>query len=376
MSPSPRSRPTWCRATPTTRRTCSCATGSPARRPGSASTPADGRRRRLQPCRRGASAPTAATSPSTRSPPTWCRENTICSPDVFVHDRSTGATTRVSLATGGGQANGPGFEPAIQRTVATWRLDSVADNLVTGDRNGVSNVFVSDRRTGATNRVKSQHQRHPSQRQQLRQPLSADGRVVAYYSFATNLVARDTNGKPDVFVRNRMAGTTTRVSVASDGTQGDDASNEPAVSADGRDVAFQSSAPATPSPDDTNRSSDIFVRDRTAQVTTRSAMATGAGPGRNSYQPVLSCDGRPGAFTRSPPTWCPGTRTVGATCSCATARRARQPGQRRLGRPSGQRRQRPRLAERGWPLGCVLLLRRQPGPLGHHRDEHVRRVRS
>ncbi|MGZ4618639.1 MAG: TolB family protein, partial [Frankiaceae bacterium] len=99
--------------------------------------------------------------------------------------------------------------------------------------------------------------------------VSADGRYVVFTSDAANLVPGDTNDTPDVFVRDRRAGTTTRVSVSNTGAQGNGYSyNAPAVSADGRYVAFVSDA-ANLVPGDTNGASDVFVRDRRAGTTTR-----------------------------------------------------------------------------------------------------------
>src|SRR5438046_847770 len=111
--------------------------------------------------------------------------------------------------------------------------------------------------------------------------LSADGRFVAFHSAATNLVAGDTNGTTDVFVHDRQTGMTERVSVASDGTQGNNASSYPALSADGRLVAFDSAATDLVA-GDTNGASDVFVHDRqagtTARVSAPAAGTQGSGP--------------------------------------------------------------------------------------------------
>ena len=92
--------------------------------------------------------------------------------------------------------------------------------------------------------------------------ISADGRLVAFHSNATNLVPGDTNGVNDIFVRDRQTGRTERVSVSSAGAQSDaDSSNTPAMSADGRRVAFHSTA-TNLVPGGTNGKGQIFVRDR------------------------------------------------------------------------------------------------------------------
>src|SRR5207244_1451712 len=97
------------------------------------------------------------------------------------------------------------------------------------------------------------HSSHPS--------ISADGRYVAFQSYATNLVLGDDNGYIDVFVRDRQTGQTTRVSVDSAGLQGNDYSDSPSISADGSYVAFHAAA-SNLVPGDTNGKEDVFVRDR------------------------------------------------------------------------------------------------------------------
>src|SRR4051812_5959216 len=126
-------------------------------------------------------------------------------------------TTRVSLATGGGQANGHNLAPAI----------------------------------------------------------SKDGRYVAFYSDASNLVGGDTNRARDVFVHDRQTGETTRVSLGADGTQANGDSFAPAISGDGRYVVFSSSA-SNLVPRDNNNANDIFVRDRVASTTTLITLGLGS----------------------------------------------------------------------------------------------------
>ena len=110
--------------------------------------------------------------------------------------------------------------------------------------------------------------------------ISSDGRYVAFMSVATNLVAGDTNGKLDVFVRDLQAGSTERVTVATDGTQGNFDSNWPALSANGRFVAFLSAASNLVA-GDTNGFEDVFVRDRVA-----SGFTTTCEPGAGG---VIAC---------------------------------------------------------------------------------------
>jgi Tol biopolymer transport system component len=222
--------------------------------------------------------------------------------DIFVHDRQTGQTTRVSVASDGTQANGHSYAPSISADGRYVAFASLASNLVSGDTNGAWDVFVHDRQTGETTRVSVASDgtqaigfffgSSPS--------ISADGRYVAFDSWATNLVSGDTNDKPDVFVHDRQTGQTTRVSVSSDGTQANGgpgwSGNPSSISADGRYVAFHSYADNLVS-GDTNSATDIFVHDRQTGVTTRVSIASdGTQANGFSASPSISADGRYVAF--------------------------------------------------------------------------------
>src|SRR5205085_2668883 len=122
--------------------------------------------------------------------------------------------------------------------------------------------------------------------------ISADGRYVTFASYASNLVSGDTNGTLDVFVRDRIGNQTRRVSLAFDGAEANALSFWPAISADGHYVAFESAASNLVS-NDTNGLIDIFVRDRVANQTTRVSIATDGTEGNSSSTyPSISADGR------------------------------------------------------------------------------------
>ena len=220
-------------------------------------------------------------------------------PDVFLHDRVTGATTRVSVATGGAQVNGGSYQPAISTDGRYIAFYSAASNLVAGDTNVTGDVFVRDRVSGATTRVSVATGGSQANGFSGRVAISADGRYVAFNSDATNLVAGDTNGRVDAFVRDRVAGATTRVSVANGGAQANDhiqAVDAPAISADGRYVAFGSWA-SNMVTGDTNGKQDVFVRDRVAGATTRVSIATSrAQANSDSFVGTMSGNGRHVAF--------------------------------------------------------------------------------
>src|SRR5439155_1444704 len=183
-------------------------------------------------------------------------------PDVFVHDRLTGATERVSVASDGTQAQGNDRQsaPSISADGRFVAFDSFASSLVSGDTTGLLDVFVHDRLTGATVRVTLASDNTQGNDSSEAASISADGRFVAFASFASNLVSNDTNATVDSFVHDRLTGATRRVSVGSDGIQGNGGSLEkPSISADGRFVAFASFASNLVS-SDTNGAQDVFVR--------------------------------------------------------------------------------------------------------------------
>jgi hypothetical protein len=170
-------------------------------------------------------------------------------------------TTRVSVATNGAQADNLSDTPRISADGRYVVFESHASNLVSGDTNGVDDVFVHDRQTAQTSRVSLASDGTQGNGGIDRPALSADGRFVVFESLASNLVSGDTNSTRDVFVHDRQTGQTHRVSVATNGDQGGGDSYWSSISGDGHYVAFASSASNLVS-GDTNGSGDIFVRDR------------------------------------------------------------------------------------------------------------------
>ena len=204
---------------------------------------------------------------------------------------------RVSLTSVGIQANGNSEEPSISSDGAIVAFISEATNLVPLDTNDVQDVFVHDRDTGITERVSITSAGIQGDDDAFTLSLSSNGSFVAFGSFATNLVGGDTNDVIDVFVHDRDSGTTERVSIASAGTQANDESFSPAISSTGRYVAFRSDATNLVA-NDTNNNSDIFVRDRTLGVTRRVSVASdGSQANGDSILPAISSDGRFVAFS-------------------------------------------------------------------------------
>ncbi|NLF49567.1 MAG: hypothetical protein GX577_00375, partial [Leptolinea sp.] len=178
-----------------------------------------------------------------------------------------GDTTRVSVASDGTQGIGYSQYPSISADGRYVAFHSPAMNLVTGDMNGFTDVFVHDRTTGATTLLSVASDGTQGTGESMYPSISADGRYVAFHSDASSLVTGDTNSRHDIFVHDRITGITTRVSVASDGTQGNNYSSDLSISADGRYVVFQSAASNLVS-GDTNSADDVFVHDLTTGTTT------------------------------------------------------------------------------------------------------------
>jgi Tol biopolymer transport system component len=231
--------------------------------------------------------------------------------EAFIHDQQTHGTTRVVVASNGDQADEGSTSPAISGDGRWIVFSSSATNLTTDATSGILDVFVHDQQTGQTSLISQAINDSRPNDYSDRPALSADGHFVAFRSNASNLVEDDTNGVRDIFVHDRQTGETTRASRASDGTQADEDASPPALSADGRFVAF-SSRTTNLVPGDTNRycpidgdpnpnCADVFVHDRHTGQTERVSLASdgtqsNASSGISYMPPALSADGRFVAF--------------------------------------------------------------------------------
>ena len=232
--------------------------------------------------------------------------------DVFIHDRQTGATARVSVDSAGSEGNGWSQHPSISGDGRYVAFSSGASNLVPGDTKRGIDIFVHDRQTGINERVSVDSSGNEwNGTETWRIDISADGRYVTFDSDASNLVPGDTNLCPDsydpynrpphnchdIFVHDRLTGATERVSVDSTGNQGNQHSYKPAISGDGRYIAFGSDA-SNLVPDDTNGTRDIFWHDRQTGTTTRLSVDSDGNEGYGpSDDPAVSVDGRYVAFS-------------------------------------------------------------------------------
>lgn len=180
---------------------------------------------------------------------------------VYVRDAVTGAIELVSAANGSSlQGNGQSARPVLSQGGRYVAFSSWASNLVAGDTNFYSDVFVRDRRTNSTKRVSVATGGKQLLRESYNPSISASGRYVAFETFASNVVEGDTNEQTDIFVHDVFTGNTVRVSVDSKGAQANDYSTEPSISGDGRFVAFTSLA-SNLSGLDSNGLADVYMHE-------------------------------------------------------------------------------------------------------------------
>ncbi|GAA1587703.1 PD40 domain-containing protein [Kribbella sancticallisti] len=209
--------------------------------------------------------------------------------DVFVRDTATGRTTLVSVGVGGVQGNAESRQGSISADGRFVAFNSYASNLLPGDTNDSPDVFLRDLVTGRTTLVSVGLQGWADQG--AHEPgISTDGRHVAFTSSATNLVAGDTNDTQDIFVRDLHAGRTERVSLTAEGLQSDLPSAQPAISGNGLVVAFTA----------IGGGGEIQVRDRTANTTRVISDGVPADPRAFVVEPesaAVSADGRFVVFT-------------------------------------------------------------------------------
>jgi Tol biopolymer transport system component len=216
--------------------------------------------------------------------------------DIFVRDRVLATTIRVSVDSSGAQGDLDCRGAAISADGRIVLFGSQATNLVPGDTNGKEDMFVHDLATGITERVSVDSLGAQSDGFSFHPSLSSDGQIVAFASDSTNLVSGDTNGKIDVFVHDRSTGLTERVSVDSTGKQGNDDSMFPWLTADGRSVSLMSWATNLVA-GDTNSCTDAFLHDRSTGRTERlSVDSSGAEANGASTWPILTPDGAFVAF--------------------------------------------------------------------------------
>jgi len=228
--------------------------------------------------------------------------------NVFVRDTAANTTTLVSRQSGTAPMNGAdllSFNPKISADGRFVAFESDAMNLSSDDDDTVADIFVRDTAANTTSLISRQTGMAPmngANQGSSFSSISADGHLVAFASFASNLSADDTPATNDVFVRDTVANTTTLISRQT-GTApmngADVGSSNPSISADGRFVAFASFA-SNLSADATPATNDVFVRDTAANTTTLISRQSGTAPMNggddDSSDPSISADGTTVAF--------------------------------------------------------------------------------
>lgn len=219
--------------------------------------------------------------------------------DVFVHDRTTGVTSLVSVSSAGVQGNGPSTRPDFSNDGRYVVFASSASNLVTGDVNGVKDIFVRDLQLGTTELVSKSTSGEIADDLCSVPRISGDGRYVTFRSIAGNLVAGDSNNAEDVFLHDRQTGVTTILSRSTAGNQGNGHSSRPAISADGQVTVFQSFA-TNMIAGDTNLEEDVFLHEGTGwsgPPVFDSILLTGPATALSGTQAVFSWEGAPANST-------------------------------------------------------------------------------
>lgn len=215
------------------------------------------------------------------------------SSDIFLRDMLAQTTTRLSFGMGGAEANSDSEAPVISEDGRYVAFLSWASNLVAGIDDGHRHVYLLDRATGQVSLQDRNSDGTPaSYNATPPMAMSPNGRFLAFASFSSNLVSGDTNGRQDIFVRNIQAGTTARADLSSTGAQiGSDAS-QPAISDDGRFVAFVAAAPELGGSGDY----DVFLRDMQQGTTLLVSQESGSAVAGDNTHPHISADGRRIAF--------------------------------------------------------------------------------
>lgn len=210
---------------------------------------------------------------------------------IYRHDLLTGTTVLVSVDTGGGEGDGNSFDPTVSGDGRYVAFGSQASDLVVGDTNGFADIFLRDMVLGTTTRVSVGAGGAEANGASSTAAVSNSGGFVAFESLATNLAGADTNGVVDIYRRDVFGSVTTRISVATAG-EPDAECTQPSISSDGNLVAFTSAATNLVA-SDVAGTFEVFVRDVTAAITTlESVNSAGFGTITNSSFPFLSRNGR------------------------------------------------------------------------------------
>lgn len=225
--------------------------------------------------------------------------------DVFVYDRQLKSMSRVSLSSTGAESRGDSAHlihsaPSISGDGRFIAFTSTATNLVSGANTTMKRVYLRDRTAGITTLQSVNSSGTRANADSYDGKISANGYYVVFESLASNLVPSDTNGRSDIFVRNQTSKAVNRVSVNTSGAQGNAGSFNPAISTDGKFVVFASNASNLIASDNTT-DADIYLHDRGTGQTSR--ISSGQSPYFDSEaaSPAISDNGRYVAYQASFP---------------------------------------------------------------------------
>ena len=218
--------------------------------------------------------------------------------DVYVRDLGSGALRLASTSTGGVKASTFSLRPSLDGVGDTVAFMSAADNLSPADRDNFTDVFVKDLRSMTLVLASTADGGTKGNADSSLPALSADGRRVAFVSRADNLSAADADSAPDVYVKDLLTGALSVVSKRRDGATGAPGpygTGAPSISADGLTVTFDTDAALVD--EDTDTAPDVYVADLArGGLRLASVSAKGANSQRGSYRPSLSADGQSVAF--------------------------------------------------------------------------------
>lgn len=212
---------------------------------------------------------------------------------VFVRDRTNGTTTLVSVSSSGTEANASSIDPAISYDGQYVVFTSVATNLVSGVTDGSLHIYLHDMNTGTTSIVDTSASSTVSNGESDNADISADGRYVVFDSSATNLTSSGTNGDSQIYIKDIQTGAIQELSVNSSGTEGNHGSGQPVISCDGGVVAFESGASNLVS-GDTNGYGDVFVDSLGWDSNQLTDISLGGN--ETSQDPTVSCNGNDVAY--------------------------------------------------------------------------------
>jgi len=221
----------------------------------------------------------------------------VCAVGFSTFNQTQPDSTPISISSQGELGNGPSTNPSLSKDGRFVAFESLSDNLIPDDTNNAADIFVHDRLTSETTRVSISTIGEQSNTATANPDISANGRFVAFQSTASSLVPSSNQSTTinQIYVHDRLNGLTERVSVNDRGESGDGNSINPSISADGRYVAFQSEA-SNLILDDVNDAADVFIRDR---LTGHTILASPGGAANlpSSQQLQISEDGRTVVFT-------------------------------------------------------------------------------